>query len=117
MKGLKKLITDESPSAHYVHCFAQELQLALVTVLKKIDACADFFEQTGFLVSVLETSCRKAQMLQVTEAPQVLEGLDPKKSFTRKDDAGYGFHFNTHTNLRTISHDPECSHHGWRRLH
>ena len=95
VKGLKKLITDESPSAHYVHCFAQELQLALVTVLKKIDACADFFEQIEFLLSVLETSCRKAQMLQVTEAQQVLEGLDPKKSFSRKDDAGYGFHFNT----------------------
>ncbi|RLM70279.1 hypothetical protein C2845_PM17G12990 [Panicum miliaceum] len=95
VKGLKKLITDESPSAHYVHCFAQELQLALVTVLKKIDACADFFEQIGFLVSVLETSCRKAQMLLVAEAQQVLEGLDPKKASSIKDDAGFGFHHKT----------------------
>jgi hypothetical protein len=103
VKGLKKLITDESPSAHYVHCFAQELQLALVAVLK-IDACADFFEQIGFFVSVLEISCRKAQMLQVAEAQQVLEGLDPHKAFSIKDDAGCGFHYKTITQIYILYH-------------
>lgn len=91
--------------------------MALVTVLKENDACADFFEQIGFLVSVLEISCRKAQMLQVAEAQQVLEGLDPEKSFSSKDDAGYGFHYKTIIQIYTVSHHLKCSHHGWRRLY
>jgi hypothetical protein len=90
VKGLKKLIADESPAAHYVHLLAQELQLAFVAVLKENDACADFFEQIGFLKSVLQISCRKAQMLQVDDAQQVLKGLDPEKGL-----ADYGFHYNT----------------------
>jgi hypothetical protein len=94
VKGLKKLIADESPYAHYVHCFDQELHLALVTVLKESDACADFLEQIEFSVSLLETSCRKAQMLQVAEAQQVLEGLDKEKCFTYCDPR-LGFHYKT----------------------
>jgi hypothetical protein len=94
VKGVKKLITDESPSAHYVHCFDQELHLALVTVLKDSNACADFFEQLGFLVSVLEISCRKAQMLQIVEAQQVLEGLNKENAFTSCDPR-LGFHYKT----------------------
>lgn len=34
--GLKTLIMNECPSAHYVHCFAHQLQLTLVAVAKKI---------------------------------------------------------------------------------
>ena len=95
VKGLKKIIMDESPSAHYVHCFAQELHLALVPALKENGACADFIEQLGFLVSLLEISCRKAQMLQVPEAQQVLEGLNHEKCFSKWDDPGWGFHYKT----------------------
>ena len=95
VKGLKKIIMDEFPSAHYVHCFAQELHLVLVPALKENGACADFIEQLGFLVSLLEISCRKAQMLQVPEAQQVLEGLNHEKCFSKWDDPGRGFHYKT----------------------
>ena len=32
--GLKALILSENPLAYYVHCFAQQLQLALVAVAR-----------------------------------------------------------------------------------
>ena len=95
VKGLKKIIMDEFPSAHYVHCFAQELQLALVPVLMENDACADFFQQLVFLESFLKMSCRKAQMLQIPEAQQVLEDLDQEKCFSKWDDPRRGFHYKT----------------------
>ena len=34
-KGLKTLILRENESAYYIHCFAHQLQLALVAVAKK----------------------------------------------------------------------------------
>ncbi|WVZ54309.1 hypothetical protein U9M48_005128 [Paspalum notatum var. saurae] len=43
--GLKKLIMDESPSAYYVHCFAHQLQLTLVSVAKENIECSWFFDQ------------------------------------------------------------------------
>ena len=36
IKGLKTLIMQESPSAYYIHCFAHQLQLVLVAVVKEI---------------------------------------------------------------------------------
>jgi hypothetical protein len=36
VNGLKKLIMEDSPSAYYVHCFAHQLQLTLVAVLRRI---------------------------------------------------------------------------------
>jgi hypothetical protein len=34
IKGLKTLIMKESPSAYYIHCFAHQLQLVLVAVVR-----------------------------------------------------------------------------------
>ncbi|KAJ1270351.1 hypothetical protein BS78_06G047600 [Paspalum vaginatum] len=95
MKSLKKLIMDEYPSAHYAHCFVQELHPALVCALKEHDACHDFFEQLEFLVSVLKISCRKPQMLGVAKAQEALEGLDHEKTFRSWCDARCGFHYKT----------------------
>lgn len=40
-------------------------------------------------------SCRKAQMLQIPEAQQVLEDLDQEKCFSKWDDPRWGFHYKT----------------------
>lgn len=41
--GLKAKILVENKSAHYVHCFAHQLQLVIVAVAKKNEDIADFF--------------------------------------------------------------------------
>ncbi|XP_052623635.1 uncharacterized protein LOC111876086 [Lactuca sativa] len=45
--GLKSLILNENSFAHYIHCFAHQLQLVVVTVAKKHDDVDEFFEQLG----------------------------------------------------------------------
>ena len=43
--GLKTLILNECSSAHYVHCFAHQRQLTLVTTSKKNDECRWLFDE------------------------------------------------------------------------
>jgi hypothetical protein len=40
VNGLKKLLMEESPSSYYVHCFAHQLQLTLVSVAKENIDCS-----------------------------------------------------------------------------
>ena len=41
--GLKSIILKENESAFFVHCFAHQLQLALIGVAKKHDLIGIFF--------------------------------------------------------------------------
>ena len=59
--GVQKLIRDENPYAFYVHCFAHQLQLVVVTVATSIPAIADFFNYVPLIVNTVGASCmRKA---------------------------------------------------------
>ncbi|XP_076942931.1 uncharacterized protein LOC143612973 [Bidens hawaiensis] len=42
--GLKALILKDNPSAHYIHCFAHQLQLVIVAVAKKHTGVKTFYE-------------------------------------------------------------------------
>ncbi|EEE56970.1 hypothetical protein OsJ_06689 [Oryza sativa Japonica Group] len=41
--GLQSLIMRENSSAYYVHCFAHQLQLVVVTIVKKHKGIGNFF--------------------------------------------------------------------------
>ncbi len=41
--GLQSLIMRENSSAYYVHCFAHQLQLVVVTIVKKHKGIRNFF--------------------------------------------------------------------------
>ncbi|KAI3740953.1 hypothetical protein L2E82_31428 [Cichorium intybus] len=62
--GLKALILQENNSAHYVHCFAHQLQLVIVAVAKKHKGVKDFFEQIALVVNVVCASCKRKDILQ-----------------------------------------------------
>ena len=47
LNGLKKLVLDVNPYAFYVHCFAHQLQLVVVAVVKGVLAASDFFGNTN----------------------------------------------------------------------
>ncbi|XP_023766939.1 uncharacterized protein LOC111915515 [Lactuca sativa] len=59
--GLKSMILNENNYAHYIHCFAHQLQLVVVAVVKKHDGVDEFFEQLALVVTVVYGSYMKIQ--------------------------------------------------------
>ncbi|KAM5569923.1 hypothetical protein ABKV19_017105 [Rosa sericea] len=57
--GLKALILKENGSAFYVHCFAHQLQLAIVAVAKNHILISNLFMFVGSLVNVAGSSCKR----------------------------------------------------------
>ncbi|XP_034219023.1 zinc finger MYM-type protein 1-like [Prunus dulcis] len=64
LKGLKTKILREQPCAYYVHCFAHQLQLALVAVAKKNIDIASFFTTTNSVVNHVGASCKRRDALR-----------------------------------------------------
>ena len=62
--GLKTLILKENRSTFYVHCFAHQLQLTLVTVANKHTDIAEFFSLVSKIVTIVEASCKRREFLQ-----------------------------------------------------
>ena len=56
LNGLKKLVLDVNPYAFYVHCFAHQLQLVVVVVVKGVLAVSDFFGHTNKIVNMVSAS-------------------------------------------------------------
>ncbi|XP_066333690.1 uncharacterized protein [Miscanthus floridulus] len=74
INGLKTKIMDESPSAHYIHCFAHQLQLTLVAVTKQNDDCVAFFDCVTNILNVVGISYRKHHMLREAQAQEKVLG-------------------------------------------
>jgi hypothetical protein len=60
LHGLKTLVLDDNPYAFYVHCFAHELQLVVVAVVKGVLLVGQFFGHLNKIVSMVSASCRKS---------------------------------------------------------
>ncbi|XP_057455557.1 uncharacterized protein LOC130746832 [Lotus japonicus] len=73
--GLKSLILKENSCAFYIHCFAHQLQLALVTVAKKHVGIALFFNTTANLSNVVGASCKRRDILRASQTNNVQEAL------------------------------------------
>jgi hypothetical protein len=97
---------DECPSAYYVHCFAHQLQLTLVTIAKENPDCIWFFDQVRFLLNLIGKFCKKTQMLREAQAQRIVEalelddiktekGLNQKMGLGRPGDTRWGSHYKT----------------------
>ncbi|KAM3303301.1 hypothetical protein P3S67_014331 [Capsicum chacoense] len=53
INGLKTLIIKDSPSTHYIHYFAYQLQLTLVDIAKKYVEVEDFFDHVTIMILVI----------------------------------------------------------------
>ncbi|XP_023753981.2 uncharacterized protein LOC111902371 [Lactuca sativa] len=104
--GLKSLILNENSSAHYIHCFALQLQLVVVAVAKKHDDVEEFFEQLGLVVTVVCGSCKRKNMIREMQKERVAaeigigetktrRGLNQEISLVRAGDTRSGSHFRT----------------------
>ncbi|CAN6678841.1 unnamed protein product [Malus baccata var. baccata] len=74
--GLKKKILDEESCAFYVHCFAHQLQLALVAVAKKNSDVGAFFTLTNSLVNVVGCSCKRRDALREKQQENLMKAIE-----------------------------------------
>ncbi|XP_074305564.1 uncharacterized protein LOC141640782 [Silene latifolia] len=106
INGLKTLIMEETPSTYYVHCFAHQFQLALVTVAKKNVDYSVLLDSLGILFNVIGSSCKRKDILREKKAENVLKalqagelaygtGLNQEKGLSRPGDTRWAYHFKT----------------------
>ncbi|XP_057798119.1 uncharacterized protein LOC131014237 [Salvia miltiorrhiza] len=111
--GLKALILKENPCAFYIHCFAHQLQLALVAVAKKhILVSALFFSVTS-VVNVVGASSKRCDILHQKEAEKIFSalnngdlvsgrGLNQETTLKRSRDTRWSSHYDTLISLITL---------------
>ncbi|KAL6538265.1 hypothetical protein OROGR_012253 [Orobanche gracilis] len=104
--GLKALIMRENNSAHYVHCFAHQLQLVVVAIAKKHFAVGDFFDMIAVLINVVGGSCKRTDMIRDSQKERLLKeighgeietgsGLNQELSLIRAGDTRWSSHYKT----------------------
>ncbi|XP_022862574.1 zinc finger MYM-type protein 1-like [Olea europaea var. sylvestris] len=74
--GLKTLILKESPCAFYIHCFAHQLQLALVAVVKKNIPITNFFRVVGNVMNTVGASSKRCDLLREKQLDFIVEALE-----------------------------------------
>ncbi|XP_028079852.1 zinc finger MYM-type protein 1-like [Camellia sinensis] len=62
--GLKTLILKENPWAYYVHCFAHQLQLALIAMAKNHNQIALLFTLVSNVANVVGASCKRRDIFR-----------------------------------------------------
>ncbi|XP_023760010.2 uncharacterized protein LOC111908413 [Lactuca sativa] len=74
--GLKSLILNENISAYYIHCFAHQLQLGVMTVTKKHDDVEEFFEKLAMVVTIICGSCKRKYMTREMQKERVTTEIE-----------------------------------------
>ncbi|XP_062202816.1 uncharacterized protein LOC133905119 [Phragmites australis] len=62
--GLQSLIMRESNTAYYVHCFAHQLQLVVMAVVRKHTSIGNFFSMISTLLNVVGGSSKRRDMVR-----------------------------------------------------
>ncbi|XP_019194749.1 PREDICTED: zinc finger MYM-type protein 1-like [Ipomoea nil] len=102
--GLRTLIQNENPSAFYVHCFAHQLQLALVGVAKENNDVGDFFVTVSQLCNIVCASCKRRDSLRDKQLKMLIDsisadtietgiGLNQEAVLQRPGDTRWGSHY------------------------
>ena len=74
--GLRALILNENKSAFYVHCFAHQLQLALVAVAKNNSKIDVVFTVVANICNIVGASAKRRDILREAQANEILKGLE-----------------------------------------
>ncbi|KAL5720233.1 hypothetical protein ACHQM5_012915 [Ranunculus cassubicifolius] len=108
--GLKALIMKENESAYYVHCFAHQLQLALVAVVTKHDDIALLFNTISTIINTVGASCKRRDSLREKHASKMSndlkvgeipsgKGLNQEIGVKRAGDTRWSSHYGSLLNL------------------
>ncbi|KAL3636798.1 hypothetical protein CASFOL_019097 [Castilleja foliolosa] len=104
--GLKTLVLRENSSAHYIHCFAHQLQLVVVSVCQVNRWIDDFFAYTSMIINAFGSSCKRSDILRQAEHDRLVGllesmeissgiGLNQATSLCRPCDTRWGTHYTT----------------------
>ncbi|CAN6571368.1 unnamed protein product [Malus baccata var. baccata] len=74
--GLKTKILNDQPCAFYVHCFAHQLQLALVAVAKNNVDVNTFFLLANNVVNNIRASCKCRNALREMKQKELMKALE-----------------------------------------
>jgi hypothetical protein len=110
---LQKQIRDENPYAFYVHCFAQQLQLVIVSVASCCSSFDDFFNYVGQIVTSTSASCKRKDKLLAKHRETIINKLESGEIFkgrgknqmtnlARPRDTRWGSHFITLVRIETM---------------
>ncbi|XP_004308301.1 PREDICTED: zinc finger MYM-type protein 1-like [Fragaria vesca subsp. vesca] len=110
LNGLKTFILKDNPTAFYVHCFAHQLQLALVTVAKKHSIVGAFFTSVANVVNIVSASSKRRDILREKQALNVIQalkvgelssgrGLNQEIEIKRTADTRWSSHYGTLINF------------------
>ncbi|XP_047264635.1 zinc finger MYM-type protein 1-like [Capsicum annuum] len=113
LNGLKSLILRDTPSAYSTHCFAHQLQLTLVALMKKNSDVDDFFCSISNVLNIVGASYKRMDLLRQHQAAQLEEliisgevhtgrGLNKKRALQRPCDTRWGSHSKTLENFIDI---------------
>ena len=100
------MIRNENPYAFYVHCFAHQLQLVVVSVSTSSADIADFFNYVPLIVNTVGASCMRKDVLLAKHHDVLLEkiengeimtgrGLNQESGLARPGDTRWGSHLKT----------------------
>ncbi|WVZ70665.1 hypothetical protein U9M48_019309 [Paspalum notatum var. saurae] len=104
--GLQRRILDENLHAFYIHCFAHQLQLVVVSVAKSCSLVFDFFNIATLIVNTVNVSCKRRDQLSQEHHENIVNQLDTRKkisgrgknqetSLARPGDTRWGSHHKT----------------------
>jgi hypothetical protein len=104
--GLQSLIMRESTSAYYVHCFAHQLQLVVVAVVRKHKGVSNFFSMISTLLNVVGGSAKRRDMIRDIHSEHVSKalgcgllqsgkGLNQEQSLQGPGDTRWSSHYKT----------------------
>ena len=104
--GLKALILQECPYAYYIHCFAHQLQLALVAASREVHKVHNFFQQANFIVNTVSASPKRNDELIQNQADEIAReielgeldtgrGLNQIGSLQRAGDTRWSSHYSS----------------------
>jgi hypothetical protein len=104
--GLQSLIMRESPSAYYVHCFAHQLQLVLVAVVRKHEGVSEFFTKIYDLLTVVGGSAKRRDLIRDINHEHLSKslgcgqletgtGLNQEQGLQRPGDTRWSSHYKT----------------------
>lgn len=80
--GLQRRIPDENPYAFYIHCFAHQLQLVVVSVAKCCTSVEDFFNYATMLVNTVSASCKRKDQLLQDHHDKIVDKLENGEIFS-----------------------------------
>jgi len=104
--GLKTLILNRNPCAYYVHCFAHQLQLALVAAARGHLEVHWLLERVSMVVNIIGASNKRHDMLRDKQKAYLAKeladgvlttgtGLNQETNLARPGDTRWGSHFKT----------------------